>query len=78
VGLTSAFKIDDLGRILAQGSDGHDYLLTPTALGSPETVPEPSSVMVFGVVGSLLGLRSIRRRKTVATRRKWLSAREHS
>jgi hypothetical protein len=62
VTLTSALKIDDLGRILAQGSDGHDYLLTPTALGSPSTVPEPSTALMLGLVGTLLGLRTIRRK----------------
>jgi hypothetical protein len=62
VSLTSALKIDDLGRIVAVGDNGHDYLLTPSALGPAATVPEPSTAMMFGVVGSFLGLRSIRRR----------------
>ena len=62
VSLTSAFAIDDLGRILAFGSNGDTYLLTPTALGGPETVPEPTAAVIFCVVGSVLGFRSIRRR----------------
>ena len=62
VALTSAFAIDDLGRILATGSNGDTYLLTPTALGAPETVPEPTAAMILGVVGSILSLRSIRGR----------------
>lgn len=50
--LISAFKIDDLGRILAEGDNGHDYLLTPVALGDPATVPEPTSLMVFAVAAA--------------------------
>jgi hypothetical protein len=60
--LTSAVAIDDLGRIIADGSNGHAYLLTPETLGPPATAPEPSTVLIFGVAGSLFGLRSIRRR----------------
>lgn len=63
VTLTAATNIDDLGRIVADGSDGHVYLLTPTALGSAVPVPEPSSAVVFAVVGSALGLHALRRRK---------------
>ncbi len=61
--LVSAFKIDDVGRIVASGSDGHDYLLNPIALGAPQTVPEPSSVLVLGcAVASLaIGMRRARR-----------------
>ena len=62
VTLTSAVKVDDLGRILAIGSNGHDYLINPTALGSPSPVPEPTTTMMIVLVGSLLGVRSIRRR----------------
>ena len=62
VSLTSAFKIDDLGRILAEGSDGHNYLLTPTSLGSPSTVPEPSTVIMLGMASGLFALRSISRK----------------
>ncbi len=61
VTLTSAVVIDDLGRIIAFGSNGHDYLLTPNALGAPATVPEPSTWLIFGLAGSLFGLRSVRR-----------------
>ena len=62
VSLTSAVKIDDLGRIIAIGSNGDDYLLTPTAIGPASPVPEPSAAMLLGLVGTLLGLRSIRQR----------------
>ncbi len=33
---------------ITQGTDGHEYLLTPTALGAPQTVPEPSTLLIFG------------------------------
>ena len=46
--------LDDLGRILATGTDGHKYLLTPTSLGSPQTVPEPSTLIVFGIIAAVL------------------------
>ena len=62
VTLTSAVKIDDLGRILTRGSDGHDYLLTPDALGPAATVPEPTTLMMLGLVGTTIAFRSIRRR----------------
>ena len=57
VSLTSAFKIDDLGRILALGSDNHDYLLTPTSLGGVEFVPEPTTLATLGALCLLLGHR---------------------
>ncbi len=62
VTLTSAVKVDDLGRILAIGSNGHDYLVNKEALGSPSPVPEPTTTMMIVLVGSLLGVRAIRRR----------------
>jgi hypothetical protein len=62
VTLTSAVKIDDLGRIVAFGSNGDVYLLTPAALGPAATVPEPSTALMLGVAGTLLGLHSVRRK----------------
>lgn len=59
--LTSAFNIDDVGRIIAGGSDGHTYLLTPIALGAPQTVPEPSGIAIF-LLTSLVATRVIARR----------------
>lgn len=53
--------IDDLGRILAQGSDGHEYLLTPTSLGAPQTVPEPSTLLIFGLGAAALMAHHARR-----------------
>jgi hypothetical protein len=64
--LTSAIKIDDLGRILTVGSDSHNYLLTPVELGTAATVPEPTTLMLLGLVGSCLGIRRLRRSKTAA------------
>ena len=49
VTLTSAMKIDDLGRIIAQGSDGHDYLLNPLSIGDPTPTPEPSTLALLAV-----------------------------
>lgn len=62
VSLTSADEIDDLGRIIARGSDGNAYLLTPVGLGAPATVPEPSPLWMLGLAGPAFGLRAIRRR----------------
>jgi len=61
VSLTSAVKIDDLGRIIAVGSDNHEYLLTPVALSSASPVPEPTAAMMLGMAGIVLGFRALRR-----------------
>jgi hypothetical protein len=58
ISLTSALKIDDLGRIIALGSDNHDYLLTPTALGDAATVPEPTTLATVCVLGITLWIRA--------------------
>jgi len=63
VTLTSAVKVDDLGRIIVTGSNGDNFLLTPVALGAALPVPEPSTVVTLGFLASLLGFRSIRRRR---------------
>jgi hypothetical protein len=63
VTLTSAVKIDDLGRILASGSNGDQYLLTPVGLGQPVTIPEPSSIISFCLVAEFLRRHSIRRKR---------------
>jgi hypothetical protein len=49
VTLTSALLIDDVGRIIAQGSDGHDYLLTPLTSGDPTPTPEPTTLALLAV-----------------------------
>lgn len=59
--LTTAFSIDERGRILAQGDNQHYYLLSPLALGPPLPVPEPTPLVTLAVGGICLGLRSIRR-----------------
>ena len=69
VNLTSAVKIDDLGRILAIGSDGHDYLLTPKDLGSVATVPEPTTWALMGMISVALSIRSARQRPKARCRR---------
>jgi hypothetical protein len=61
VSLTSAVLIDDQGRILAKGSDSHEYLLSPTALGPAATVPEPPAWMMLILASGLFGVRSVRR-----------------
>jgi PEP-CTERM motif len=57
VTLTSAVKIDDLGRIIAVGSNGDDYLLTPLALGPPATAPEPTALALLAVGSAGLAIR---------------------
>ncbi len=53
-------RIDDLGRLLVQGgtegSTGDPYyLLTPVSMGSPQTIPEPTTLlMVGGGLGALV------------------------
>ncbi len=59
---TQGQLIDDLGRIVAKASDGHDYLLTPTSLGAPQTVPEPSTLIIFGLGAAALLASGVRRR----------------
>ena len=66
--LTTAFKIDDLGRILAVGSDNHDYMLTPVALGDAATVPEPTTLATLGVLGMALWIRVRSRQSRVEQR----------
>lgn len=60
-------RIDDQGRIVAYGKkDGsvHAFLLTPPSLStSPQPVPEPASLVVFGVATILLLARSVRLRR---------------
>jgi hypothetical protein len=58
VSLTSAVMIDDLGRIIADGSDGHAYLLTPEALGPAATVPEPTTALLLVLAITGYGIRS--------------------
>lgn len=53
--LTSAFQIDDTGRILARGNNEHVYLLSPTP------VPEPTPLMMFTTLAAAYGTFSIRR-----------------
>ncbi|AGA28255.1 hypothetical protein [Singulisphaera acidiphila] len=53
--LTSAFQIDDVGRILARGNNEHVYLL------SPNPVPEPTPLMMFTTLAAAYGTLSIRR-----------------
>ena len=48
--LFDAQGINNSGQIIANGKDGHAYLLTPQA--SPAAmVPEPTSLAIFGVLG---------------------------
>ena len=61
VSLTNATNIDDLGRILATGSDGDTYLLTPTSLDPAQPVPEPTMLALFGAVLAGLGGRRVAR-----------------
>jgi hypothetical protein len=53
INLTQGLKVDDLGRIIAQGTvDGqtHDFLLTPAGLSSvPTPAPEPSTLVLLAV-----------------------------
>lgn len=67
VSLTAALDIDDLGRIIANGSDGNAYLLTPVALGGVETVPEPTTLATWGLLGFFCGVRALRRRRSKAS-----------
>jgi len=46
VSLTEAFGINDSGQIIAEGDNGHAYLLTPAT----SAVPEPSTYALFGAV----------------------------
>jgi hypothetical protein len=56
INLTQGLKVDDLGRIIAQGTvDGqtHDFLLTPAGLTSnPIPAPEPSTLALLAVASA--------------------------
>jgi hypothetical protein len=73
INLTVGLKIDDLGRIIAQGdmySNTYDFLLTPIGLSdSPLATPEPSAFAVLAVGITALGIRTmhLRRRQLRAT-----------
>jgi hypothetical protein len=64
--LNDAVGIDAQGRIVATGDDGtgtsHEYLLTPPALGTTNAVPEPSTLLVFGLALGGYAAHMIRRR----------------
>jgi hypothetical protein len=66
INLTQGLKVDDLGRIIAQGTvDGQtqDFLLTPAGLSSsPIPAPEPSTLVLLAVasVGRVVRRRSRR------------------
>ncbi len=65
INLTAGLKVDDLGRIIAQGTvDGQtqDFLLTPAGLSSsPIPAPEPSTLVLLAVasVGWIVRRRSL-------------------
>lgn len=68
--LKAGGAIDDLGRVLAQGSNGETYLLTPQELGPPQTVPEPTVLALAGLVSLGAASRAaVRRGRIWRTRR---------
>lgn len=56
INFTAGLKVDDLGRIIAQGTvDGQtqDFLLTPAGLSSsPMPAPEPSTLVLLAVASA--------------------------
>jgi probable HAF family extracellular repeat protein len=65
--LNNAVGIDAQGRIVAVGDDStgtaHEYLLTPTSLGTPDPVPEPSTLAIFGLAIGGYGAHRLARRR---------------
>lgn len=64
INLTQGLKVDDLGRIIAQGTTdgkGQYFLLTPN--GSPTPAPEPSTLALLVVGITALGVRAAHRRR---------------
>jgi probable HAF family extracellular repeat protein len=59
--LTVASGINDKGQIIASGSNGHGYLLTPDGLSA---TPEPSALALLALGGA--GLLACRRRRRAA------------
>jgi PEP-CTERM motif len=68
INLTQGLKVDDVGRIIAQGTvDGqtHDFLLIPAGLSSPMPAPEPSTLVLLAVASLGWTVRRRSRRRGV-------------
>jgi hypothetical protein len=63
-------NIDDRGDLFvyATAPDGHweSFLLTPPGLAQPVPTPEPSTILLFGLLAGALGLRTAARRLKIS------------
>ncbi|MGP0065391.1 MAG: PEP-CTERM sorting domain-containing protein [Isosphaeraceae bacterium] len=57
--LVAATGINDLGQIIGVGNDGGvaaTFLLTPTSLGDPSSLPVPEPTSIIGFTGILVAV----------------------
>lgn len=72
--LLQSYDIDDRGDLLVTAGPGNGpsqeaetFLLTPPGLAPPTPTPEPSSLLIFGLIAGALGLRTAVRRSRGCT-----------
>jgi hypothetical protein len=65
-GIAYGVAIDDRGDILVETGPGQPelFILTPPGLAAPTAAPEPSTLLIFGLISAGMGLRSAMQRRS--------------